>query len=101
MEQMSSKGLGTIGSSIDSANTRQGPGPPQDVDLAGESSTDSAGCSGMEASQTVYSTDVSEGVARKGRARYGYKRLKPYRESGARQYRAQLSRAALDRTLDR
>ena len=78
LEQMSSKGLGTVGSSIDSGNTRQGPGPPQDADLAGESSTDSAGCSGTEASQTVYSRDVSEGVARKGRARCGYKTLKPY-----------------------
>ena len=78
LEQMSSKGPETVGSSIDSGSTRQEPGPPQDADLAGESSTDSAGCSSTEASQTVYSTDVSEGVARKGSAKYGYKRLKPY-----------------------
>ena len=50
LEQVSSNGPRTVGSFI--GNARQGPGPPQDADLAGESSTDSAGCSGTEASQT-------------------------------------------------
>ena len=76
---MSSRGSVTVGSSIDSGCTREELNPPQDAGSAGEDSTDSEGCSGTEASETVYSTDVSEGVARRGRARYGkYKGHKPY-----------------------
>ena len=67
---MSSRGSVTVGSSIDSGCTREELNPPQDAGSAGEGSTDSEGCSGTEASETVYSTDVSEGVARRGRARY-------------------------------
>ena len=71
LEQMSSRGSVTVGSSIDSGDMAKEPGPLQDAVLAGESSTDSGGCSGPEESQTVYSTDVSGGVRRRGRARYG------------------------------
>ena len=68
-----------VQSSIDSWCTREELNPPQDAGSAGEDSTDSEVCSGTEASETVYSTDVSEGVARRGRARYRkYKGHKPY-----------------------
>ena len=76
---MSSRGSVTVGSSIHSANTREGPNPPQGADSAGENGTGSEGCSETDTSGTMYSTDVSEGVARRGRARYRkYKGHKPY-----------------------
>ena len=76
---MSSRGSVTVGCSIDSGCTREELNPPQDAGSAGEDSTNSEGCSGTKASETVYSTDVSQGVARRGRARYGkYKGHKPY-----------------------
>ena len=79
LEQMSSGESGPVGSSIDSGDISEGPILPQDGGSAGESSTDSDGYSETDVSRTVYSTDVSEGVVRHRRARYGrQKRLKPY-----------------------
>ena len=63
MEQISSRGSVTVGSSIDSGCTREELNLPQDAGSAGEDSTGSEGCSGTEVSDTMYSTGVSEGVA--------------------------------------
>ena len=79
LEQMSSGESGPVGSSVDSGEISEGPILPQDVGSAGESSTDSGGFSETDVSQAVYSTDVSEGVVRRRRARYRRQtRHKPY-----------------------
>ena len=63
LEQMPSRGSVTVGTLTDSGYTRKELNLSQDVGSAGENSTDSQGCSETRASGTVYSMDVSEGVA--------------------------------------